>query len=637
MANEALTAAAAANRDVPDQPPGPTQDCADVVHLAVFFDGTGNNKDADEIDKKWSNVARLWRAADLLAGDDTSDTSHVVYLSGVGTAFNGTANSTWDKSWLWTEDNVGGMAAGAGGDRRMHWGHDRVDERLRDMLIAKAQRAGGELKKYADQNRTAGFADVNKALAKHRLIKMINVSIFGFSRGAALARAFSNEMLSKCKVVDGKLTLQGYPVRFNFLGLFDTVASFGVPSQNARLPWQERDLIVSEQIERCVHFVAGHEIRFSFPVDLIRKNGRLSGDWLEKTYPGVHSDVGGGYLPNAQDIDNNGARIPMRDMMRESLASGVRMLSYDAVKGKSKTVFAERFECHAATEAAYAGYMKAFAALGGDGAIEQQMAKHMRLLYAGYGTMHRAGEALVGERRLRENPSKMLLGSPGMAVEVTLLRKAHAAGQWLGLKDKSNLYVQIVKPEAWRMAAWDSQAPDEVVRYLRAYVHDSKVDFIWNIEPFSYFSPRGVKESTRSVWQEMGDWVGDKADAVTKVAEQSYETAETAVEHTYDAAKKKTSDAYSAGKRMAAETYDVASKKATEGYEAGKHQLKEAYGVVKGVAKELTDDSVAAAIAAKKASEDAVRRAGKWADHVGDEGSDGAAQVWQFIANHGRK
>jgi hypothetical protein len=88
------------------------------------------------------------------------------------------------------------------------------------------------------------------------------------------------------------LTYQGYPLRLNFMGLFDTVASFGLPAQNIRTSFDERELIVSPMVERCVHYVAGHELRFSFPVDLIRKNGRFARNWLEKVFPGVHSDVG---------------------------------------------------------------------------------------------------------------------------------------------------------------------------------------------------------------------------------------------------------------------------------------------------------------------------------------------------------
>ncbi len=36
--------------------------------------------------------------------------------------------------------------------------------------------------------------------------------------------------------------------------------------------------------------------------------------------------------------------------------------------------------------------------------------------------------------------------------------------------------------------------------FIHTYLHDSKVGFINNIEPFSYFSQRGVSESSRSVY-----------------------------------------------------------------------------------------------------------------------------------------
>ena len=108
-----------------------------------------------------------------------------------------------------------------------------------------------------------------------------------------------------------------YPLRFNFMGVFDTVASFGVPAQNARTPFTERDLIVSNGVERCVHYIAAHEVRFSFPVDLIRKNGRLAGEWVEKTYPGVHSDVGVvTSRPRSKSIIILPG-IPMREMMEK--------------------------------------------------------------------------------------------------------------------------------------------------------------------------------------------------------------------------------------------------------------------------------------------------------------------------------
>jgi hypothetical protein len=47
MENEALQAAIAANQDMSAEKPGPFQDFRDAVHMSIFFDGTGNNRDAD--------------------------------------------------------------------------------------------------------------------------------------------------------------------------------------------------------------------------------------------------------------------------------------------------------------------------------------------------------------------------------------------------------------------------------------------------------------------------------------------------------------------------------------------------------------------------------------------------------------
>ncbi len=67
MADERLRNASSATRDVQINSPTAAQDCSDVVHISVFFDGTGNNKDRDEENKKWSNPARIWRSARLFA------------------------------------------------------------------------------------------------------------------------------------------------------------------------------------------------------------------------------------------------------------------------------------------------------------------------------------------------------------------------------------------------------------------------------------------------------------------------------------------------------------------------------------------------------------------------------------------
>ena len=426
MASNEVCATQAATRDVSNAPATAAQDCSDVIHIAVFFDGTGNNKETDEASKKWSNVARIWQAAWQFARDNNTANTYPIYIAGVGTPFNGKAMFPGEELSISLEDGKLGEGAGAGGARRLDFGQQQINDALRMALLSKAKTLDGQVARHAESGKQQSFADVNRALGRHRLIKQINVSIFGFSRGAALARAFCNQWLWQCKEDRGQLHYEGYPIRFCFLGLFDTVASFGLPATNsANNPifggFKGRDLVVDERVERCVHQVAAHELRFAFPVDLIRRDGRLAGNWLEKVYPGVHSDVGGGYLPNEQDIDNNYARIPMRDMMGEALGAGTRIYGCQDIERVNHPLFQERFECRPETEAAYKAYR---AVCNPGGSIENQVRRHMEQLYSAYGTLHRQGGESVTQREHRKGARYSRVSPDDMAKELENYDKA---------------------------------------------------------------------------------------------------------------------------------------------------------------------------------------------------------------------
>jgi hypothetical protein len=563
MSAESVQCAVTANRDVPDCAPNLSQDCRDEVHIAVFFDGTGNNKDADDGEKKWSNIARLFASAYRAVQTSKKANIYPIYISGVGTQFNGEAVGWLDKSFVWVEDNIGGGGAGAGGDRRIAQGEDLVNEYLRIAMIAGAQRLGGAVAKYATENSDKGFNDLNVALSKHRLVKSINISVFGFSRGAALARAFTNRLVNKCMKNGNELLYQGHPLRINFMGLFDTVASFGVPSQNARTPFAERELTIPPIVERCVHYVAAHELRFSFPVDLIRKDGKLAENWVEKVFPGVHSDVGGGYAPKEQGVDDNYARIPLREMLKEAVLSGVRIISYDDLNRLHNGFFQERFECQPETEAAYSRYVAACATVSG--AVEHQIAAHMKLYYSANGTMHRKRIVSVSEKSIRSSKVKSVLGPKGMAAEVAAWRSI-GSNAWLmrvgGPIARS--FAQYMKIREWQLAAWDKNASDGVVEFVGRYVHDSKVDFLLNAEPFSYFSSRGVAESGISIWQEGGNWLRSTGTTASAAVSGAVKRGEGKVRTIGDAANKFAKEATQTVQNTAIEAIDFASSKAKE-------------------------------------------------------------------------
>jgi hypothetical protein len=72
----------------------------------------------------------------------------------------------------------------------------------------------------------------------------------------------------------------------------------------------------------CLHLVSAHELRRSFPLDSISVKGVVTPNCMEIVFPGVHSDLGGGYAPREQErgVDPNGedmlTPIPLLTMYR---------------------------------------------------------------------------------------------------------------------------------------------------------------------------------------------------------------------------------------------------------------------------------------------------------------------------------
>ncbi|MCZ6581541.1 MAG: DUF2235 domain-containing protein [Nitrospirae bacterium] len=113
------------------------------------------------------------------------------------------------------------------------------------------------------------------------------IDIIGFSRGAALALEFANEILE-----EGVHGVKEPPIRF--LGIWDTVASFGIPGNNINLGFH---LTVPSNVGTCCHAIALDERRFSFPLTRVVQNaytGRKQRNIREVWFRGYHSDVGGG-------------------------------------------------------------------------------------------------------------------------------------------------------------------------------------------------------------------------------------------------------------------------------------------------------------------------------------------------------
>ncbi|MEB0150800.1 DUF2235 domain-containing protein, partial [Pseudomonas sp. CCC2.2] len=106
---------------------------------------------------------------------------------------------------------------------------------------------------------------VHARKTKPRIIGL-RLYVYGFSRGAAEARAFATWLESLTQVeIEGETCylFAGLPICIAFLGLFDTVASTGMayamPFAEGHMGWADDSMRLSDSetfLERCVHLVA---------------------------------------------------------------------------------------------------------------------------------------------------------------------------------------------------------------------------------------------------------------------------------------------------------------------------------------------------------------------------------------------
>ena len=335
------------------------------IEQGLFFDGTNNNHRNVEIRKKvqkieeyedqskpenrstwteyfiyksvespfdgsyendFSNVARLWRGVD--------QEEYSIYIEGIGTE---------DEK----EDSIRGMAWGTGGTG----------------IRAKVRKG---CKKLAEK--IINIKGKNK-------VKSINITldVFGFSRGAAAARNFVYEIGNNKREVDikilsktelknrsraykyetvyrdkdgeevdsayldnGKMPKLGYlgyyllqnklskedlnkiRIKIRFVGVYDTVASFGSEHSDDIVELQLNNL---GKPAKVVHFTAMDEHRKNFALSKIPEGA----NFIEKNFPGVHSDIGGGYTTDKKEeiiVEKNYSSYEECERERDELYEG---------------------------------------------------------------------------------------------------------------------------------------------------------------------------------------------------------------------------------------------------------------------------------------------------------------------------
>lgn len=193
--------------------------------------------------------------------------------------------------------------------------------------------------------------DLKQVLAEQGLkICTINIAVFGYDRGAAMARGFVNKVIETYRdKKTGNLQFQPtrnlnqqYParVRLYFMGLIDSVSSAAednpIVNQIPFFKSSIKDRIkldIPKEVERVVHLAAAHELRFFQRIDQIE-----TANCKHYIYPGCQEDVGGGLIPNVQGRSNDFAKIPARRMLAEAYRAGVPMFTLEQLQARASKV-----------------------------------------------------------------------------------------------------------------------------------------------------------------------------------------------------------------------------------------------------------------------------------------------------------
>ncbi|OZY59538.1 hypothetical protein CJF39_10520 [Pseudomonas lundensis] len=253
-----------------------------VLRVGVFFDGTANNQYNSELGQARraqgltvdptssyasvpTNIALLYRhypVQSAFEADGIRMTS--LYISGIGT-------TTGKADTRFPAQTYGRGSTGVVGKAKE--AHARLLQCLMEAVEVLPPRA----------------------------LQRVQLDLFGFSRGAAAARHFANEV--NATRFDTLFELApGFTCEINFIGLFDTVAAMGglVDVGN-----------ISDDVNPGLNLYLGpdsarHVVQLSAR-DEVRRNfalSRIAPQWpMDVAVPGVHADVGGGYpLEMLEDV-----------------------------------------------------------------------------------------------------------------------------------------------------------------------------------------------------------------------------------------------------------------------------------------------------------------------------------------------
>ncbi len=227
-------------------------------------------------------------------------------IPGVGTPFPQIGEQREDPS---------GKASAAGGETHIHYAMLQVfnavcrastqtdlanEAEMRQIVTSTGGDGLSTWWRLGDAKLVAFFERLNRRLLQavegtRPKVTRVNISVFGFSRGAAEARVFVNWLRLATGGPSGHAALH-----IKFLGVFDSLASVFLDDSSpvglGFFDWTDSTLDIAG-VAATKHDIAAHEICLSFPLSTARTGTSYPAQTRERAYPGAHSDVGGGYSP----------------------------------------------------------------------------------------------------------------------------------------------------------------------------------------------------------------------------------------------------------------------------------------------------------------------------------------------------
>ena len=290
------------------QPAKPAEKTKVALRIGVFFDGTGNNA---------TNTALgMACGAHHPVQQEDLNASCKPYMADPDSSYGNDVTNIKKLSELYSAPpSLEGTGQRKRAFRKLYIDGIGTEAGKEDSILGSGAGRGDTGVAGRVQQAFDGIKDLIDTLYKGNPdceISSLNFDSFGFSRGAAAARHFANEVVRGTQGPLGAVLLDNSKafsptfidryqrdINMGFIGLFDTVAAVaGLANlgnvSSSIAPWVKLHL-PRKYFSDVVQLVARDEVRANFPLS------RVKPDHTEITLPGRHSDIGGGYLNDAEE------------------------------------------------------------------------------------------------------------------------------------------------------------------------------------------------------------------------------------------------------------------------------------------------------------------------------------------------